>query len=412
MVSDKNYEYEVVLSFAGEDRAYVNQLASILRRRGVKIFFDIYEKHTLWGKNLYTHLSEVYQNQARYCVMFISKHYAIKLWTNHEREAAQARAFLEHEEYILPVRLDDTQIPGIPPTISYLSWPPETARTIADAIVKKLGKVAGRETKKVKASGRNLTEKHYTEMLHAYEQATQLDPNNPYAYVLNGDALANLERYEEALEAYNHALQLDPDNTFLFLSIGNTLDELERYEEALTVYNRYLEVMPDDAYALGCKSYALQNLERFEEALVACKRSLQLNPNDAFLQGQKGLLLYLLDDLEEALAAYEQSLTLDVTSDWTYCLKGDVLIDLERYEEALAAYEKAIQLDSHYSSAFKGKGNALYELKRYKEALTAYDRTIQLNPKDAETFIRKGETLELILKSRNEARKLTRKKEI
>ena len=62
MVSDKNYEYEVVLSFAGEDRAYVNQLASILRRRGVKIFFDIYEKHTLWGKNLYTHLSEVYQN--------------------------------------------------------------------------------------------------------------------------------------------------------------------------------------------------------------------------------------------------------------------------------------------------------------------------------------------------------------
>ncbi len=91
-------------------------------------------------------------------------------------------------------------------------------------------------------------------------------------------------------------------------------------------------------------------------------------------------------------------------------MKGDVLVDLERYEEALSAYEKAIQLDPHYSSAFKGKGNALYELKRYKEALTAYDRSIQLNPKDAETFIRKGETLELILKSRNEARKFIRKK--
>src|SRR6266566_5558925 len=74
---------------------------------------DKYEKATLWGKNLYTYLSDVYQNKARYCVMFLSRNYAAKLWTNHEREAAQARAFRENEEYILPIRLDDTDIPGI-----------------------------------------------------------------------------------------------------------------------------------------------------------------------------------------------------------------------------------------------------------------------------------------------------------
>ena len=116
--------------------------------------------------------------------MFISKHYAAKLWTNHEREAAQARAFLEHEEYILPVRLDDTQLPGIPPTISYLSWPPETAKTIADAVVKKLGKVSSPGMRKAKAGNTNYVETHYTEMLNAYEQATQLDANDPYTYLL------------------------------------------------------------------------------------------------------------------------------------------------------------------------------------------------------------------------------------
>ncbi len=93
----------------------------------------------MWGKNLYTYLSDIYQNKTHYCVMFISQHYAQKLWTNHERQAAQARAFEENEEYILPIRLDDTKIPGIPSTIAYLSWPPETAETIADTIVKKLG---------------------------------------------------------------------------------------------------------------------------------------------------------------------------------------------------------------------------------------------------------------------------------
>ena len=52
--------------------------------------------------------------------MFLSEHYARNLWTNHERENAQARAFQENHEYILPVRLDDTEIPGILPTVGYL----------------------------------------------------------------------------------------------------------------------------------------------------------------------------------------------------------------------------------------------------------------------------------------------------
>src|SRR5262249_10775367 len=107
----------VAISFAGEDRKYAESLALSLKHRNLTVFYDRYEKASLWGKNLYTHLSDVYLNQATYCVMLLSKHYATKVWTRHEREAAQARAFQENAEYILPVRLDDTQIPGILPTI-------------------------------------------------------------------------------------------------------------------------------------------------------------------------------------------------------------------------------------------------------------------------------------------------------
>jgi CheY-like chemotaxis protein len=137
--STQQYAYDIALSFAGEDRVCADALAKALRLRGLDIFYDKYEKSTLWGKNLYTYLSDIYQNKARYCVMFLSQHYATKLWTNHERESAQARAFRENEEYILPIRLDDTEIPGIPLTIAYLSWPPETAETIAEAIMVKFG---------------------------------------------------------------------------------------------------------------------------------------------------------------------------------------------------------------------------------------------------------------------------------
>src|SRR5690348_10215742 len=112
--------YDVALSFAGEDREYVDQVATYLRRAGVEVFYDKYEQVDLWGKDLYEHLSDVYQNRARYTVMFVSRPYAEKLWPRHERRGAQARAFRECREYILPARFDDTEVPGLPKTVGYL----------------------------------------------------------------------------------------------------------------------------------------------------------------------------------------------------------------------------------------------------------------------------------------------------
>lgn len=116
----KVYDYDVCLSFAGEDRAYVRGVADALKRKGVRVFFDEYEEVGLWGKDLYIHLDDVYKNSARFCVVFISSHYAKKLWTNHERRSAQERAFIENREYILPARFDHTAIPGIRDTVGYI----------------------------------------------------------------------------------------------------------------------------------------------------------------------------------------------------------------------------------------------------------------------------------------------------
>jgi hypothetical protein len=145
--SSPTFQYDVALSFAGEDREYVEEVASILKSLGIRVFYDKYEKVSLWGKNLYSHLQDVYAQRARYTVMFISKHYKEKLWTNHERESAQARAFTEKEEYILPARFDDTQIPGILPTVGYINLNDYTPKELADLISKKIGHPAQTENR-------------------------------------------------------------------------------------------------------------------------------------------------------------------------------------------------------------------------------------------------------------------------
>ena len=75
------FAYDVCLSFAGEQRAYVRDVAAALASKGLRVFYDEYEKVNLWGKDLYAHLDEIYQNMARFCVLFASAAYAQKVWT-------------------------------------------------------------------------------------------------------------------------------------------------------------------------------------------------------------------------------------------------------------------------------------------------------------------------------------------
>ena len=113
-------KYDVALSFAGEDREYVEQVAEHLLNLDVTMFYDRYETVQLWGEDLAVHLGKVYSRDSHFVVMFSSRHYAEKAWPNHEREHALARHLKGQTGRILPVRFDDSEIPGVPSTVGYL----------------------------------------------------------------------------------------------------------------------------------------------------------------------------------------------------------------------------------------------------------------------------------------------------
>jgi len=89
-------------------------------------------------QTLYQHLQGVYKDRADYCVLFLSEAYAKKLWTRHELEQAQARGFSERREYILPLKLDDTSIPGINDTTGFLDLREMTIEDVFAILVEKL----------------------------------------------------------------------------------------------------------------------------------------------------------------------------------------------------------------------------------------------------------------------------------
>jgi hypothetical protein len=136
--------YDVALSFAGEQREYVEQVATGLRDAGVSVFYDTFERADLWGRNLVDHLAGIYQKRSRYVVMFISREYVEKAWTTHERQHAQARALVAKEEYILPARFDDTEVPGMTNTVGHIDLRQTLPAEFVALILKKLGRDSSR----------------------------------------------------------------------------------------------------------------------------------------------------------------------------------------------------------------------------------------------------------------------------
>jgi len=135
------FRYDFVISYAGEDKAYAKRLYDVLVENGAEVFFA--PQADLWGKNLYEHLAEIYSKKGRFCILLISQHYVQKPWTRHEWRNAQERALQDADtDYILPIQIDDTELPGLPSTIAYLDVRKNTVDDIAHLALQKLDTVS------------------------------------------------------------------------------------------------------------------------------------------------------------------------------------------------------------------------------------------------------------------------------
>ncbi len=137
-------EYDVALSFAGEQRDYVRAVASELAKHRIRVFFDEQSEVALWGKDLGEELQRIYMKASNVVVMFVSADYATKSWPIHERRSALSRAINERREYVLPARFDDTELPGLSPSVSYLPLTGRTPATLAENIMQKLVELGGK----------------------------------------------------------------------------------------------------------------------------------------------------------------------------------------------------------------------------------------------------------------------------
>lgn len=117
----EKHRFHVAVSFAGDDREVAKRIAAALKRRRYSVFYDEFFIEEMVGRSLTEYLESVFSAHSLHCVMLVSEHYVRKPYPSHERRAALSRA-LTDAGYIIPVRLDESKIPGLPDDTCYLNY--------------------------------------------------------------------------------------------------------------------------------------------------------------------------------------------------------------------------------------------------------------------------------------------------
>jgi len=106
-------KFKVALSFPGEKRAFVSEVASGLRDSNVDVFYDAFFEAELARPDLDVLLHRVYHDNSELIVVFLCDEYESKEWCSLEWRAVRDLIKRRRGASIMPMRFDDAQVLGL-----------------------------------------------------------------------------------------------------------------------------------------------------------------------------------------------------------------------------------------------------------------------------------------------------------
>lgn len=130
------YKYDIGISYASEQRKYVQQLTDSLDKVGLKYFVDYNEPELLWGAYIPEALRKIYIEESQIVLVILSSEYTEKAYTKFESRIACERE-LSGDSFLI-IKTDDVTLPWLNSTYGFINSSKYSTEEIAILLKKKL----------------------------------------------------------------------------------------------------------------------------------------------------------------------------------------------------------------------------------------------------------------------------------
>ena len=193
----------------------------------------------------------------------------------------------------------------------------------------------------------------WTNAIHYYEQALQVDPNFALAYAgladtygwAGGQIMAGREAWTKQMELARKALALDPDLAEAHLALGTALQTSFDFKGSEKELNRAVELNPNLPLTYDQCAWTFACMGRFNQAIAAERKAIELDPLNTFLNTDLGFFFYWSRRYDDAIAQIRKTLELDANNALAHQSLGWCLVWKGNLTEAKVEFQKATMLD-------------------------------------------------------------------
>ncbi len=132
--------FPIALSFPGERREFINAVANRLAESlgRDRVLYDKYHEAEFARLDLDTHLQQLYHDESDLIAVFLCADYERKEWCGLEWRAIRDLIKRRQASTVMPLRFDDTEIPGLFTIDGYVTIGERTPDDIANLILERL----------------------------------------------------------------------------------------------------------------------------------------------------------------------------------------------------------------------------------------------------------------------------------
>jgi tetratricopeptide (TPR) repeat protein len=230
-------------------------------------------------------------------------------------------------------------------------------------------------------------EKKFRETIAAVDAYLVGHPRDARAYVLRGDAKADLGDNAEALKDYNSAIKIDPEYQYAYVTRCETRLQLDDVSGALADCDNAIRLDASDPLAYEDRGDVHFQRQAWALALADYDKAVDLGRSNAYLFAARCDADRLTGKRDRAKADCEKALSLDPKSRRGLWARGRLALTDGRYTDGIADLNAYIAQNPKSSdTAYYFRGLAYNRIGSYRLALDDLRTYVQRQPNDPDGY--------------------------